>query len=440
MSNHTLLIIGYVWPEPNSSAAGTRMMQLIALFQQQDWQIVFASPAKQGAHKVDLTTLGVQEHSIELNHSSFDHFIQQLKPACVIFDRFMMEEQFGWRIAKHLPNAIRILNTEDLHSLRAARQNCVKQYLKQNPTSFNLNDLALTNPKTVFYQMASTDLAKREVAAIFRCDLTLMVSEFEMALLQTEFQVPRQQLCYLPLLYPNSQLIQHSFPPFETRQHFISIGNFRHAPNWDAVLWLKQTIWPTIRQQLPKAQLHIYGAYPPPKATQLHNEKQGFHVLGWAESALEVMQNARVCLAPLRFGAGMKGKLVDAMRCGTPSVTTEIGAESMQGISQTWGGKISNTPHDFAMQAVELYRSPSCWQKAQQTGFEIIQSRYMLPHNSQVRFLSQLKKIMRCPEQHRQSSFIGLMLNHHHHKSTQYMAQWIEAKNNGSTRPALKHT
>ncbi|MDA3806714.1 MAG: glycosyltransferase, partial [Thiomicrorhabdus sp.] len=99
-SSKTLLIIGYVWPEPNSSAAGTRMMQLIALFQTQGYSITFASPSNLGEHKADLLSLGIHEQLIELNNESFDLFIQQLQPGLVIFDRFMMEEQFGWRIEK----------------------------------------------------------------------------------------------------------------------------------------------------------------------------------------------------------------------------------------------------------------------------------------------------------------------------------------------------
>ncbi len=429
-----LLIIGYVWPEPNSSAAGTRMMQIIAQFQAQGWQITFASPAKQGEHKTNLTHLGIKEHPIKLNSACFDTFIQDLHPSMVIFDRFMMEEQFGWRIEKHLPTTLRILNTEDLHSLRAIRQTLIKTYLKIKPESIDLTQVPLHNPSHLFTEMAQTDLAKREIAAIFRCDLTLMISEFEMKLLQQQFQVPSQQLCYLPFLYSKTQFQPQTLPCFEERQHFIAIGNFRHDPNWDAVLWLKQEIWPLIRQQLPHAELHIYGAYPPPKATQLHSDKQGFKIKGWAPNALDVIRQAKVCLAPLRFGAGIKGKLAESMLCGTPNVTTSIGVESMQGTEQSeWGGGISNRAEPFAQASVELYRDFQCWKAAQQAGFNIVQSRYLAPHHSQDNLFKQINAIIQHPEKHRQTLFIGLILNHHHHKSTQYMAQWIEAKNRDLT-------
>jgi glycosyltransferase involved in cell wall biosynthesis len=428
MSSKTLLIIGYVWPEPNSSAAGTRMMQLIELFQKQGWSITFASPSSLGEHKADLLSLGINEQVIELNNESFDLFIQQLQPGLVIFDRFMMEEQFGWRIEKQAPQAIRILNTEDLHSLRAVRQQLIKDYLNTQPEMTDLQKVPLHDTQLLFAKMAASDLTKREIASIFRCDLTLMISEFEMALLQQQFQVPIRQLIYLPFLY--EKLPATPLKTFEERQNFIAIGNFRHEPNWDAVLWLKQEIWPQIRQQLPQAELHIYGAYPPKKATQLHNPQQGFKVMGWAENAFDVLSQSRVCLAPLRFGAGIKGKLAEAMLCGTPNVTTSIGSESMQMVnSEAWGGVIANQSHDFAEQAVRLYQDSALWQKAQKQGYEIVTDRYLQTPEKSHPLLDKINELTTDLVAQRTANFMGAMLNHHHHKSTQYMAQWIEAKN-----------
>jgi glycosyltransferase involved in cell wall biosynthesis len=220
-----------------------------------------------------------------------------------------------------------------------------------------------------------------------------------------------------------------SAPPatFEDRAHFLSIGNFRHAPNWDAVLWMKTTLWPLIREQLPNAQLHIYGAYTPPKATALHNAAQGFHVMNWAEDALQVMSAARVCLAPLRFGAGIKGKLVDAMLCGTPNVTTPIGAEAMHG-EEPWPGAVTRTAQAFADSAVQLYNDKTQWLKAQAQGLELLANRYQ----QTIHGPALIARINEC-RQHlssiRRDNFTGSMLRHHQHKSTQYMSQWIEAKN-----------
>ncbi len=402
----TLLILGYVWPEPRSSAAGARMMELIRLFRAQGWQIHFASPAQPSEHQADLQALGVESHVIQINDSRVDRQLQHWQPNVVIFDRFMLEEQFGWRVAQQCPDAIRILETSDLHLLRHARQEAVRQSREVTKSDFR------------------SERALREVAAIYRCDLSLIISEYEMQLLQQEFSVPPALLHYLPFMLGPPR---EDTPDFHQRQHFISIGNFRHAPNWDAVLWLQQSLWPRIRKALPDAQLHIYGAYPPPKATALHRPQHGFQVLGWAKDAGEVMQQARVCLAPLRFGAGLKGKLADAMSCGTPSITTTVGAEAMAG-DLPWPGAIADDESGFVSQAIAVYQDPHRWHQAQATGHEILRQRFAREPLGAA-LLQRIEQLRDDIHSHREANFTGAMLHHHQHRSTQYMAQWIEAKN-----------
>jgi len=407
-----LLIIGYVWPEPRSSAAGTHMMQLIEQFQLNGYEIIFASPAQLSDKRADLNALGITEKIIALNCSSFDSWVKELNPDIVLFDRFMMEEQFGWRVAEQCPQALRILETSDLHSLREVRQHLSKK----NPE--NIPD---PSPAALYAEMATQDMAQREIASIYRSDLSLIISDFEMNLLINQFRVPENLLCYCPFMLDAPDTPQ--WPTYDQRKDFISIGNFLHAPNWDAVLWLKQSIWPLIRKQLPDAQLFIYGAYTPQKALDLHNPQQGFHVLGWIEDAMRVMQQARVCLAPLRFGAGIKGKLVDAMLCGTPSVTTTIGAEGLYLSEQ-----VHNTAETFANAAVKLCNDQKIWAQAQQNGFALLKQHF----NKQTvgdNLIRQIQFVRENPELHRQTNFTGLMLQHHQHKSTKYMARWIETKN-----------
>ncbi|MGB0924936.1 MAG: glycosyltransferase, partial [Pseudoalteromonas shioyasakiensis] len=88
-----VLVIGYVWPEPNSSAAGTHMMSLLRAFRAENWQVEFASPAQKTEHMVDLSEDGITTQVIALNCSSFDEYVQAYNPDIVMFDRFMMEEQ-----------------------------------------------------------------------------------------------------------------------------------------------------------------------------------------------------------------------------------------------------------------------------------------------------------------------------------------------------------
>lgn len=406
-----LLIIGFVWPEPNSSAAGGRMIQLISLFKEEGYKVTFASPAVDSVYMVDLGALDVSKKSILLNSSNFDVFIKELNPSVVLFDRFMMEEQFGWRVTENCPDALRILDTEDLHCLRLARQKAFKAQRQ-----FELVDVL------------KEDVAKREIASILRCDLSLIISEFEMNLLEDVFKIDNRLLYYIPfLLEPIGELQLKSLPRYGERKDFVFIGNFLHEPNWNAVQYLKETIWPLIRKGFPEAILHIYGAYPSQKVLQLHNVKEGFYIMGRAGDAQEVVRNARVVLAPLRFGAGLKGKLVEAMLCGTPSVTTNIGGEAMFG-DLPWNGIIDDDPEIFAKAAVELYRNEDSWLETQLKGVTIVNQRFLKELFSDD-FKKTIENLQTSLDDHRLNNFMGAMLQHHTLTSTKYMSRWIEEKN-----------
>lgn len=404
-----LLVIGLVWPEPNSSAAGTHLLHLIELFAKHNWEIHFASAASPSPYSDDLISKGIFTQEILLNDSSFDSYIQTLNPNTVLFDRFVTEEQFGWRVAEQCPNALRILDTEDLHCLRLARQEAYKQ--KRNLT-----------PSDLF-----SDTAKREIASLLRCDLSLIISEFELDLLQNTYGVARNLLFYLPLLAePITPQTQAAWPTFDQRTDFVFIGNFLHEPNWQTVLYLKQHIWPALAKQIPTASLKIYGAYPPQKAMELHKPSERFLVLGRAESAKEVIQNARVLLAPIPFGAGAKGKLMEAMCYGTPSVTSTFGAESMQG-ELPWNGVITDEDNAFVDAAVCLYQNEDQWLQAQQNGVQLVNTRFDKNQFAQP-FIDQINYLLEDLAAHRATNFMGALLQHHSLQSTKYLAKWIEEK------------
>jgi glycosyltransferase involved in cell wall biosynthesis len=419
-----VVIIGYVWPEPNSSAAGQNMQSIITRCVSNNFNVSFLTAASESEHKADLSTLGVDTYSVALNCSSFNTLIEKLKPDVVIFDRYMTEEQFSWRVRESCPDAVRILNTEDMHSLRQARHDAVKR----------CGDAK--------YAALNSELAQREIAAIIRSDLTLIISESEMALLTEHYGVPKSQLYYHPLVVGPTPSYSTTF---EERAHFIHIGNFRHAPNWDAVLHLKQTLWPAIKKALPHAELHIYGAYPPKKATQLHNDKQGFLVKGWAEDVTSLMASAKVLIAPLRFGAGIKGKLLDAMRCSTPSITTWVGVEGIISTSKNdrtecssqtdlWPGAVCSTDitkpeviEDYVNQAVSLYTNKDVWESASlqaKNTLDIFSAKQ--PGISLTDKMISLKNEINA---HRKTLFMQSLLWHQTLNASKYMSQWIEAKN-----------
>ena len=393
------LIIGKVWPEPTSTAAGRRTHDVITALQLGCLQVHFASAAQRGEYALDLEAIGVTTHKIAVNDAAFDPWVEALAPQVVIFDRFMTEEQFGWRVAQRCPEAIRVLDTSDLHSLRLAREQVIKSG----------DALKLKN-----------DIALREIAAIYRSDLSLMISEFEIEILVDEFGINESLLAY----WPFSLELPKEYVRFENRKDFILIGSFLHSPNLDAARWCKAEIWPLIRQQLPEAELHCYGSYGDRFAAELHAPKNGFCFKGRTEDALATMTRYRVNLAPLRYGAGLKGKVFDGFKTGTPTLITPIAAEGII-TNPGWAHTVAK---DFANAALQLYREPETWRIRQCEERALCQNRF----NSAV-WLPRLAAIIQCviseKVQRREQNFIGKMLRHHQHRSTEFMSRWIEHKN-----------
>ena len=405
-----VVFIGLVWPEPDTTAAGGRMLQLIRFFMDCSEEVHFASTALHGDYSYPLEELGVHLHAIELNDPGFDRWIADIAPDIVVFDRFVIEEQFSWRVRENCPSALRILDTEDLHFLRESRRlSLLKETVRDDKEPLD-------------------DVTLRELASIYRSDLTLIISEAEMKLLTDKFQVPVSMLHYLPFMLTKSDLIDfQSLPSFSERADFMTIGNWKHRPNKDSIHYLKNEIWPQIRRRLPKAQMHVYGAYGAVEKSNLHDPKNGFLIEGWVESKRNAFTSHRVCLAPLRFGAGLKGKLFDALRFGTPSVTTSVGVEGIAN-PDSWSGFVCDEPKKFAEQAVNLYSDEKVWLDAQSKSKEILLSRF-----SEEEFLPRLNnRILALHEKlntHRSQNIVGALLWHHSAQSTKYLSKWIEAKN-----------
>ncbi|MGB8704980.1 MAG: glycosyltransferase family 4 protein, partial [Gillisia sp.] len=299
----TVLVIGAVWPEPNSTAAGSRMLQLLDFFLVNNYKVNFACAAAANSNTEALEKKNVETRQILLNNSQFDDFLKEINPKIVIFDRFIIEEQYNWRVHKICPHAFTILDTEDLHFLREFRR------------------LRLKKPSVV--SVRELEITKREIASIYRCDLTLIISEEEMEILRSEFHIPDELLFYLPFLLDEiAPDFLSQLPNFSMRTDFICLGNFRHAPNQDAVNFLKEKIWPEIHQTIPEAKMLVFGAYSNSGDQRFHDPAVNFYIKGYSPEVHQEMANVRVQLAPLRFGAGLKGKFITGLLAGTPAVTT----------------------------------------------------------------------------------------------------------------------
>lgn len=387
------------------------MIQLISSFQEAGYEIYFASSADRTEHSHDFTPSGINCLTIRINDSDFDMLMRELRPDIVIFDRFMVEEQFGWRVAEHSPGSIRILNSEDLHSLRKARKDA----------------LSAETECTASYWIRQKDTL-RELASILRCDLSLIISKIEMKWLQETGIIPDHLLFYLPFILDNiKQYNTDSYISFEQRNNFIFAGHGKHAPNENSVRFLKEDIWPLIRQKLPGVSLSIYGKGYAAKIQELHDPASGFFIKGWIAKLQDEMVKARINLVPLRYGAGLKGKVISAIAAGTPSIMTNIGAEGILP-SEGFDACLADNPEEFAAKAVALYTDKVAWKKLQAS----LKERYNAEFDRRLhhsRLHNQLEDLCASVEDRRNRNIMGRMLQHQSLNSQKYMSKWIEAKN-----------
>jgi len=410
-----VLIIGLIWPEPDATAAGARTFQIIQFFKEQGYHITFSSASAKTSYSASMEELDIDTVPITLNHLSFDHFIKELKPQIVIFDRFLTEEHYGWRVAQKLPQTIRIIDTQDLHSLRKSREKALKE------------GIAFTSS----YWLRQ-ELTKRELASIFRSDLSLIISSFEIDWLRKHTPIDPSLLCYLPFVLNDKEAVSiDSETNFEERSDFVFIGNGKHGPNIDAIEYLKRSIWPLILKKLPQATLHIYGAYLPQKIMAFQNPKEGILVHGWVKDAKKMMSKTRVNLVPLRYGAGLKGKLFLAATSGTPSVVSSIGAEGthLENMSDLIGMEVD----DFAEKAVALYQDGELWYRRQQQAYKVLRTHFEKKENES-NFSKALQNLKQDLLVHRDHNIIGGMLMHHSMASTKYLSKWIALKQDSEKR------
>jgi O-antigen biosynthesis protein len=427
----SVLFISPVWPERTSSAAGVRTSDLVSSFIDRGYRVDYASTSSIDANnKVHVDIL--EQHKVGThicqgnNEEGFLEILHHVKPSLVIFDRFYTEEMFSFILQKHMPGVCRILDMQDVHFLRTWRQEqaCIP--------SCDIRDLISSFPPSSYQSCV------RELASIYRSDMTLVCSPRELEVLEATFGVDRELLVEASF-FNGASPFEGSPTPYSQRKNMMMIGNFRHPPNADSVEWACTELWPRIRERLSRETclkkedmpwLHVYGSYGNKEKliSKIGKpEKLGVKLCGFAPT-LEIMSEYRVLFAPLKFGAGLKGKIVDAWHHGLPVVTTVIGSEGMGDAHVPWGGIGSaSTSEDLIQAAVQLYMNQKEWTDCQGQGFNLLRTLYDRERNiSQIHHA--IESRLEDLDTFRASNYLGSMLWSQTMRSTEYFSKWIEEK------------
>jgi glycosyltransferase involved in cell wall biosynthesis len=188
-----------------------------------------------------------------------------------------------------------------------------------------------------------------EVPTYRAADAVVVISDHDEKVLTQEGGMP--PLYTLPIIMPSRPRA-----PGERRCETLFIGGFKHEPNLDGLRWFMSDVWPAVHAALPEARLTIIGSHAPPEVWA-YQQIPGINVLGFVPDTHPYLDQAAVSIAPLRYGAGMKGKVAEAMASGLPVVTTSIGAQGFRAVH----GKhllIADAPADFAQGLIDLLRDP----------------------------------------------------------------------------------
>jgi GT2 family glycosyltransferase/SAM-dependent methyltransferase len=255
------------------------------------------------------------------------------------------------------PSATIAYDTVDLHWLREARKGALAT--PGEPSVATNGRLASLTPK-------AKALRQLELAMIRSADTTLVVSESER--LQVERDVPDADV----LVMPNVHDIELHVAPPEGRSGIIFVGGFEHPPNSDAAVRLVKDVMPAVRRELSEVQVTIVGSHPPPEVQALASPL--VDVAGWVEDLRPLLDSARLMVAPLRYGAGMKGKITQALSVGLPVVTTPIGAEGLESEGEDCM-LIADDPRELAAHVIEVYRDNELWRRLSNAGQAIVTER-----------------------------------------------------------------
>jgi O-antigen biosynthesis protein len=204
----------------------------------------------------------------------------------------------------------------------------------------------------------SKRLRKLEFDIFEKVDFVLTPSKQEAAILSKEITGKRIEVIS-PYFYEDFP-VDRSFHPFEDRKDIVFLGGFGHMPNVDGIKWFVTDIFPEVERQIPDVRLLIVGSNPPESIKDLNSNS--IVVTGYVADLSEIFERARIFVSPLRYGAGIKGKIITSMCYGVPVVTTTIGNEGID-LRNDQEAIVEDNPNAFSRKTIELYTNKVIWDK-----------------------------------------------------------------------------
>jgi GT2 family glycosyltransferase/SAM-dependent methyltransferase/glycosyltransferase involved in cell wall biosynthesis len=338
-----VLVLDHCTPTPNQDAGSVTAFNTMLLLREMNFQVTFI-PEDNFAY-IPEYTMALQRAGIEVLYSPYVTSTKQHLKECLdrydlafLFRPAVLEKHIK-DIRKYCPKAKVVYHTVDLHFLRLLREGEL-----------------WADPRKIAAARKMQDI---EIANIFAADASIVHSTSEMEVLRS--LAPQAKIHVFPLILNVSDETSAD----SGRSGVVFVGGYQHSPNIDAVKYFAKEVMPLLRRKLKNFSFFIVGSNPPPDVTGLASAD--IKVLGFVEDLNFLLSKMRVSVAPLRFGAGIKGKIGTAMAAGLPVVATPVAAE---GMSLTHGENIiiAEDPEALAQAITEVYTDDGMWKGLSKKG------------------------------------------------------------------------
>jgi GT2 family glycosyltransferase/glycosyltransferase involved in cell wall biosynthesis len=345
-----ILVIDHQVPMPDRDSGSLRMFQILKLLHELGHGVTFIPD---NLANVAPYTGELQKRGIEVVYHPYIRSVREyLKMHGSGFDTVVLSRcNFARKhiadVRLHAPQSRIIFDTVDLISLREDRE----ARLTQDP----------------LVQREAQEKERLEHELIDEADETWVVSNVEQQLLQQRW--PNKSI----QIVSNIVDIPGSNTPFALRRNWLFIGGFQHKPNSDAVLFFLKEIYPMVRDRLDDAKFYIIGDKVPPEVAAM--AAKDIIITGLQRDVRPFFDSVKLSVAPLRFGAGVKGKINQSMAFGVPVVATSLAVEGME-LSDHEDILVADKPEDFARALIELYESEALWNRLSENGIRKTRALY----------------------------------------------------------------
>ncbi len=332
---------------PDNDSGSLRMFNLLKIFQSLGYKVTFIPDNLQYDAKYTPLLQGLGIECLYYPYlTSIDEHLHQAGSLyqVVLLSRADYAEKYIDAVRLLCPQAQVLFDTVDLHFLRERRE------------------AELSNDKA---QMEAADMRRlQELHTARKADITLIVSPVEIEMFRQE--APDVKVALLS----NIHAAEGRGAEYKDRSDILFIGSFEHPPNIDAMYWFIDEVFPLLHQIKPELTLRIVGGNAPHKL--LAKSAPNIVFEGFVDDIVPIFNSVRLSVAPLRYGAGVKGKINSSMSFGVPVIATSVAAEGM-GLEQGKDVLIADAPADFAAEICRLYDDEQLWYALSNAGLDNIE-------------------------------------------------------------------